>query len=391
MPDQAEISSNPGSCDPNSSPTACNFQQSTQNLGRQTLPNGEGDTGSVEIFWPCVGASRVVPDYISLFPGSGEVSPFAGATRNLCDRKEVALTDQASVLAKFWVFTSAHVAAHFTGVITDDFTSEFDPFSPQFGEKFSPPNLPISIKDWSGTEVARVYTDQWGTYNGLNYSTWEVNPPNPTGYAPTMMVTCMNDPGPIPDPAHPGQMKTDDLYNPQYSQFCYEIPFMPGQTQYMDTPVVPTSAFAGAGYNNPDCAYPANTPAVGEVDGDGIGPWVSAAGARKLAIHALGTVTVPNNAYSGPGCGVTFQSKEGSAYFTARAGRNVAIGGTAVPAGNVTEARSTSQFRGLQWPPRSPDPAAGSVHRRRARQYAASSTSLPPPPKIDRHSDGHDR
>ena len=31
---------------------------------------------------------------------------------------------------------------------------------------------------------------------------------------------------------------------------------MPGQTQYMDTPVVPTSAFAGAGYNNADCAYP---------------------------------------------------------------------------------------------------------------------------------------
>jgi len=28
---------------------------------------------------------------------------------------------------------------------------------------------------------------------------------------------------------------------------------MPGQTQYMDTPVVPTSGFAGAGYNNPDC------------------------------------------------------------------------------------------------------------------------------------------
>ncbi len=25
---------------------------------------------------------------------------------------------------------------------------------------------------------------QWGVYNGLNYSTWEVNPPNPTGYSP---------------------------------------------------------------------------------------------------------------------------------------------------------------------------------------------------------------
>ena len=268
---------------------ANNAQNPTQDLG--VVPRHEGDTGSVETFWPCVGASRVVPDYISLFPGSQEVSPFAGATRNLCDRKEVTLTDQASALAKFYLFTSAHVAAHFTGVITDDFTSEFDPFSPQFGEKFSPANLPVAIKDFNGNEVSRVYTDHWGAYNGLNYSTWEVNPPNPTGYAPQMMVTCMNDAGTGATP--------DPLYNSQYSQFCYEIPFMPGQTQYMDTPVVPTSAFAGAGYNNPDCNYPALTPAIKEVDGDGVGPYVSAAG-NTLTITALGDQMVNNNAYSGP-------------------------------------------------------------------------------------------
>ncbi|PYU26945.1 MAG: hypothetical protein DMG30_00760 [Acidobacteria bacterium] len=172
LPDQAAIGA---------TYNANNAQNSTQTLDRPTLPQSEGDTGSVEVFWPCVGASRIVSDYISLFPQSAEVSPFAGATRNLCDRKEVTLTEHASALAKFWVFTSAHVAAHFTGVITDDFTSEFDPFSPQFGEKFSPANLPISLKDWTGTEISRVYTDQWGTYDGLTYSTWEVNPPNPTG------------------------------------------------------------------------------------------------------------------------------------------------------------------------------------------------------------------
>jgi len=291
LPDQAEVSAS-NNCTVTAT-YACNPQQSTQSLDRpaSSLPQGEGDTGSVETFWPCVGASRVVPDFISLFPQSGEVSPFAGATRNLCDRKEVTLTDQTAALAKFWIFSSTHVAAHFTGVITDDFTSEFDPFSPQFGEKFSPPDLPISIKDWSGTEISRTYADHWGAYNGLTYSTWEVNPPNPTGYAPTMMVTCMNDPGTGPTP--------DPLFNPQYSQFCYEIPFMPGQTQYMDTPVVPTSAFAGAGYNNPDCSYPALTPAIKEVDGDGIGPWVSATG-KTITITALGDQMVPNNAYSGP-------------------------------------------------------------------------------------------
>ena len=305
MPDQAALSS---------TYNANNPQNPTTDFG--AVPRHEGDTGSVETFWPCVGALRVVPDFIGLFPQSGEVAPFAGASRHLCDRKEVTLEDQSAALAKFWVFTSAHVAAHYTGIITDDFASEFDPFSPQFGEKFAVPNLPISFKDFNGNEVSRTYSDQWGFFDGLNYSTWEVNPPNPTGYAPTMMVTCMNDPGPIHsnplDLTSP--LVTDPLYNPSYSQFCYEIPFMPGQTQYMDTPVVPTAAFA-EGYNPPDCTYPDATPAVSTVTGDasggGAGPWVSAVG-HTLTITALGTtqtaagtvansgIQVPNYAYSGP-------------------------------------------------------------------------------------------
>jgi IPT/TIG domain len=333
LPDQAEVSA---------AYNANNAQNPTNAFGRTSYPSGEGDTGSVETFWPCVGATRIVPDYISLFPNSQEVAPFAGATRNLCDRKEVTLADQAGALAKFWIFTSTHVAAHFTGVITDDFTSEFDPFSPQFGEKFSPANLPVAIKDWTGTEVSRVYSDQWGAYNGLTYSTWEVNPPNPTGYGPTMMVTCMNDAGSGSTP--------DPLFNPQYSQFCYEIPFMPGQTQYMDTPVVPTSAFAGAGYNNPDCSYPAATPAIKEVDGDtsatvaggGIGPWVSAAG-HTLTITALGDVMVPNNAYSGPqATSVPYNAKTVSRHygFGGTAG-TVTIGGVTAPVTGWTDTQIT--------------------------------------------------
>src|SRR5207244_3693224 len=197
LPDQASVAAvyngNQGAAS-GFNPT--NAQNPSQTFGRQSsLSSGEGDTGSVEIFWPCVGATRIVPDYISLFPQSAEVAPFAGAKRNLCDRKLVQLDDQTSALAKFWVFTSAHVAAHFTGVITDDFTSEFDPFSPQFGEKFSPANLPVAIKDWSGQEISRVYADQWGTYDGLAYSSWEVNPPTPTGSEQTIMVTCMLDAG----------------------------------------------------------------------------------------------------------------------------------------------------------------------------------------------------
>jgi len=322
LPDQAQIAS---------SFNANSVQNPTNSLGRiQGLTSHEGDTPTVDTFWPCVGASRIVPDYISLYPGSLEVAPFAGATRNLCDRKEVTIADQESEQADFFVFTSTHAAAHFTGVITDDFTSEFDPFSPQFGEKFAPPDLPVSIKDWKGNEISRVYADHWGAYNGLTYSTWEVNPPNPTGYSPTMMITCMNDPGSGPTP--------DPLFNPAYSHFCYEIPFMPGATQYMDTPVTPTSAFAGAGYNNPDCAYPDATPAISEVDGDGIGPWVSATGARTLTINKLADQMVPNNAYSGPSATAPpFNQKTVLRHFGFGTTKGtVTIGGIAVPPASIT-------------------------------------------------------
>ena len=339
LPDQAAIGATYNSY---------NAQNSTTDLG--VVPRHEGDTGSVETFWPCVGQARIVPDFISLFPRSAEVAPFAGATRNLCDRKEIALEDQSSALAKFYVFTSAHAAAHYTGIITDDYTSEFDPFSPTFGEKFSPPDLPVSIRDFNYNEIARTYSDHWGTYNGLNYSTWEVNPPNPTGYAPTMMVTCMNDAGPILDtrPGSPtnGQMITDPLYNPSYSQFCYEIPFMPGQTQYMDTPVVPTSAFAGAGYNNPDCAYPDATPAISEVDSsNGIGPWVSASGSgHTLTIHALGDQIVNNYGYSGPSATTApFNQKKITRHYGFGSTKGgVSIGGVAVTAANITTWNDTT-------------------------------------------------
>jgi hypothetical protein len=296
LPDQAQVSAYYNANNP---------QNPTQTMGIVTTAGGDATPGGVTTMWPCVGTMRTVPDFISLFPGSAEVSPFAGAYRPLCDRKEVTLADQRSADAKFFIFTSAHAASHFTGVITDDFTSEFDPFSPQFGEKFAPAYLPVSIKDWTGNEISRVYSDSFGAYNGLSYSTWEVNPPNPTGYGPTMMVVCMNDAGagtnaPWWDTsAGQGTSATPDPYfQPAYSQFCYELPFMPGSTGYFDTPVVPNSAFA-EGYNHPDCAYPDATPAISTVNGDGIGPWVSASG-KKLTITALGDEPVENYGYSGP-------------------------------------------------------------------------------------------
>src|SRR5215831_6276199 len=358
LPDQASVASmyDPSGAGFNPS----NYQNSTTALGTSEQLALPGFPGYQDPIWPCVGELRVVPDYLSLFPQVMEVAPFAGATRPLCDRKEVTLADQMSVSVKFYIYTSTHIASKFTGVITDDFTAEFDPFSPQFGEKFAPANLPVSTKDYLGNEISRVYADHWGTYESLNFSTWEVNPPNITGYGPTMMVQCMNDKGPIldtrvtvPNPNNPaasipnptfGQMITDPMYNPAYSQFCYVEPYMPGQTAYLDTPVVPTQAFAGAAYNNADCAYPDTTPAISEVDGDGIGPWVSAAGSRTLTITALGNVQVDNSGYSGPSAHVApFNLKKVQRHYGfGTAQGTVKIGTYSVPAASITTWNDTT-------------------------------------------------
>src|SRR4029077_3908092 len=99
MPDQAAV---------NAYYNKNNPLNATSDLG--ATPRHEGDTGSVETFWPCVGVERIVPDYNSLFPTAGQNAPFAGASRHLCDRKEVTLTDQSTALAKFYIFTPTHVA-----------------------------------------------------------------------------------------------------------------------------------------------------------------------------------------------------------------------------------------------------------------------------------------
>jgi hypothetical protein len=349
MPDQASVASLYDQSGAGFNPI--NYQNSTTGLGlAEELSGVPGFPGFQDPLWPCVGEMRIVPDYLSLFPLAKETAPFAGATRPLCDRKEVTLANQMSVRAHFSLFTSTHIASKFTGVITDDFTAEFDPFSPQFGEKFSPPSLPVSTKDYLGNEISRVYSDQFGIYDGLTYSSWEVNPPNITGYSPTMMVQCMNDGGSITD-TRPGsltfgQLITDPLYNPAYSSFCYEEPYMPGLTTYLDTPVVPTQAFVGAGYNNTDCAYPDATPAISEVDGDGLGPWVSAAGSN-ITIYALGDQTVNNHGYSGPsasaapfnattvsrhfGFGTQCASPTGAGSATCNTQSTVKIGGVLAP------------------------------------------------------------
>jgi hypothetical protein len=296
VPDQATLgNANPGN--PNTGDPG--FQSNpTTNLG-------VSDSTTLTEFPPCVGNAHRVPDYLTLYPGAQQVAPFAGMDRPLCDRKLVALNDQMQTAASFFVFTPVPVASNNTGIILDDATSEFNAAAPDFGEKASVPFVPVSIKDFAGQEIGRTYSDQWGAYNMMTPSSWLVNPPTPSGYGPNMLVTCMNDPGPIPDPSGAldpatGKIRlvTDPAYNPAYSNFCYTNPFMPGQTTYLDTPVLPIAAFA-AGYNPADCSPPDATPLIKRVDSSaGFGPWL--AGAGTLTITAPGDVQVPNPAYAGP-------------------------------------------------------------------------------------------
>jgi len=317
MPDQATVAAH---YNPN------NAVDPTNNLGVTITPRGAAATFDGQQMWPCVGDVRVVPDYMSLFPGVHQTAPFAGASRPLCDRKEVQLTDQMGANAMFFMFTKAHKAGRFYGVMSDDMASEFDPFSPAFGEKFGPPNLPVGMRNFEGTETVRVYADQWGIYNGLFPSSWEVNPPDPSGFAPQMSIACMNDPGPILDrnvgsPTY-GTMITDPAYNSAYSNFCYEHPHMPGVNAYMDTPVTPVQAFADH-YNLPDAEYPDGTPVIKRADFTGyVGPWApTTAGVGSLTVGNRGSyssapsVTITGG--GGTGATATAQMRVGSVNVTA--------------------------------------------------------------------------
>jgi hypothetical protein len=92
------------------------------------------------------------------------------------------------------MFTEVPIAAHVVGFVLDDLSNEFDPNSPQFGEKHAPPFLPVSFRDWTGREITRVYTDEWGKYNALLPSTYSVNIPTPSGVSANMLTACINSP-----------------------------------------------------------------------------------------------------------------------------------------------------------------------------------------------------
>jgi len=241
----------------------------------------------------CVGDLHLVPDELEIFPGTPALH--GGEMTHLCNQRKVHLSNGQNAATNFWLYTLAPVAAHVHGFILDDTQNEYDPRSPQFGEKFAPSWMPVAFKDWRGREISRVYSDQYGVYDALLPSTYNADRPNPSGYAPNVITACMNDPGNI-DP-DTGQFVPDPYFNQQYSTFCYTLQYMPGVTTYLDTPVLPVAAQAGPDQLPLDCEYDDATPRVYQVVE---GPYVSSTGST-LTIESMGSVDVPNPAYDGIG------------------------------------------------------------------------------------------
>ncbi len=273
----------------------------------------------------CVGDLRPVPPYFSFLTadGSGEQlalidpanvgnpdaeAPYAGVSRPLCDRKAVPLSAAQNAAANFFLFTDTPIAANASGVILNDLANEFNPNSPAFGEKYAPPFVPVSFYDWNGNEVNRVYADEFGRYNAMLPSTYTVNLPMPSGVSPNMLVACMNDAGPIPNPAFPAdpfatEFIIDPNFNQQFSQFCYTFQYMPGNTTYLDTPVEAIAAFTNPATFPVDCEREDATPMIQSVErvtNGGGGPFVSYDQTERILVKSMGTaVEVPNPDYDG--------------------------------------------------------------------------------------------
>ncbi len=258
---------------------------------------------------PCVGEEYVVPQWLSLFPT--EEANLWGDTLNSCDSKEVSLSFGQNAAVEFHLYTEVPIAGHIKGGILDDTANEFDPASPQFGEKYAPPFLPVSVRDWTGREIARTVSDEFGHFNVLVPSTFTQNLGKPSGASPNMLTTCMNA-------KVKADGKIDPLHNAQYSQFCYTFQYMPGSTTYLDTPVVPVAAFAGPDQTPVDCELPTETPRINSVDVatnlEGGGPYIpvdgdgNVMGQQDIIISSIGKRTkigsrtqVPSPRYLGIG------------------------------------------------------------------------------------------
>jgi hypothetical protein len=233
--------------------------------------------------WPCVGNSvntlepqHIVPPYLTLFPDQQIPAPSAGLATPLCHMRQVGVREGENTAADFFLFTEVPKAARVVGFVNNDLSAEFDTTSPVFGEKASPKWIPISFQDWAGREIARVYADEFGSYNALLPSTYTVNTPAPSGVSPNMITAVLNYP-------------LDPNYNPNFAVVPWTFDYWPGKTTYLDTPIVPVAAFATFPPGILDVGPAAGTPVINSVvNASEGGPLVCNTGIQSITITSLG-------------------------------------------------------------------------------------------------------
>jgi hypothetical protein len=272
--------------------------------GDRNIEFGDPKIPSLAKLPDCVGAPYDVPEFHTLFPdqmvgtdtAALGVDWKAGLKQPLCDKKVVGLNPGATAPVDFHLFTFVPKSARIWGAVWNDLMLEFDPNSPNAGGNLGVSYLPVSIKDWKGTEVARFYTDQWGHFDGLVPANYDIAPPIPLGLVLNLLTVAPNDPGPILDtrPGSPtaGQWITDPWFNPAYNQEVIREnwEFYAGRTTFVDTIVIPVAAFVGNRVPL-NCAYTDKTPELRQVDKVVVSP------NDTITITSMGMVEVPNPAY----------------------------------------------------------------------------------------------
>jgi len=273
---------------------------------------------------------------LSLFPGVPIVDAVLG-DRPACNFKQVVVADGKNAAADFFMYTDVPVSGHIQGLTTNDLGNEPNPNSPNFGEKLAAAHIPISIRDFAGNEVNRIYTDEWGHYNGLVPSSYRISVPMPSGVSPEMAQICLN-PSTKPDPANPGSSIPDPFFDPRYSQTCYVFNFTAGKTTYLDTPVLPVAGFVSTPTWQLDCAFPTGTPVIRAASinaatagtfGTGSGPYIASGGSRVLTLWSVGDTQVPDPVNPRPAL-VTRNFGFGTTTGT------VYLNGSAIPAANIS-------------------------------------------------------
>jgi len=303
----------------------------------------------------CVGVDHVVPDYLSLHTDSAAnpvvtspiAAPHHGETRPLCDSKLVSLGAQQNAATDFHIFTDTPKSARVVGTTTNDLMATLDPTAPSAGEKLTPAWVPMSFRDSTGKEIVRVYSDEYGSYEALLPSTWTANTPNPSGYTPNMMAVCVNDSGTVPNPDFPASSSVpflqDPFYDRNHSTTCFTFQYMPQSTTYLDTPVVPQSAFAGLPQYPVDCEQPTTTPAIAKISVPAQGGANYGLTGNQVVLNSAGILAVPNPNFDG--LGLTAQTAK-----TVK--RNYGFGaakGTVILTNQQTGATTTLSGTSLTW------------------------------------------